>query len=80
MLSPSGNHPKVVVAATRDAVGWAQPVAATLRDTWGIPVTVTTGVLTDGSVINDASGDLIIVVTMAAVQIVATIFVCLIIY
>ena len=33
----------------------------------GIPVTATTGVLTDGSVITDASGDLIIVVTMATV-------------
>lgn len=67
VLSPSGNHPKVVVAATRDAVGWARPVAATLRDTWGIPVTATTGLLTDGSVITDTSGDLIIVVTMATV-------------
>lgn len=67
VLSPNGNHPKVVVAATRGAVGWVRPVAATLRDTWGIPVTVTTGVLTDGPVINDASGDLIIVVTMATV-------------
>lgn len=69
VLSPSGNHPKVVVAATRDAVGWARPVAATLRDTWGIPVTATTGVLTDGSVITDASGDLIIEVFSSGVMV-----------
>ena len=69
VLSPSGNHPKVVVAATRDAVGWARPVAATLRDTWGIPVTATTGLLTDGSVITDASGDLIIEVFSSGVMV-----------
>ena len=66
VLSPRGDRPPMVVAATRGAFGWVHRVAATLRDTWGVPVAPAADVLAPGSKTVASEGDLIVVITRAA--------------